>query len=74
MLKRIKQLAMSWLPARQTQQQKILATLQKGPATRRELNKIAPRFGARILELRQIGHDIEYTRDGNVVIYRLVGR
>lgn len=70
---RIKQLIMSWCAPRQTQAQKILAVLQKGPATHRQLSRIAPRFGARIMELRAIGHDIDYERDGRVIIYKLVG-
>lgn len=74
MLTKIKQLLFSWRSPRQTQQQRILAMLQKGPATNRQLSRLAPRFGARILELRQIGHDIDFTRDGRVVIYTLVGR
>jgi hypothetical protein len=74
MLKKLKQLVMSWCAPRQTQAQKILATLQKGPASNRQLMRVAPRFGARILELRESGHDIYIHRDGRTVMYTLVGR
>jgi hypothetical protein len=73
MINRLRQLVMSWRGPRQTQQQKILNALQKGPATNRDLSRLAPRFGARIMELRQIGHSIAAERDGRVVVYRLVG-
>jgi hypothetical protein len=74
MLNRIKQLVMSWCAPRQTQAQKILAALQKGPASNRQLSRIAPRFGARIMELRKMGNDIDFVRDGRIVIYKLVDR
>jgi hypothetical protein len=74
MIKRIKQLVMSWWTPRQTQRQRVLATLQKGPATNRQLSRIAPRFSARILELRRMGNDIDFVRDGRVVVYKLVDR
>jgi hypothetical protein len=74
MLNRIKQLVMSWCAPRQTQAQKILHMLQKGPVSNRQLSRVAPRFGARIMELRKIGHDIDFVRDGRVVVYKLVDR
>lgn len=44
---------------RDTKASRILARLQVGPATSRELADITHRFSARILELRQAGHVIE---------------
>ena len=41
-----------------TQRERILARLEAGPTTNRDLNNIAFRFGARILELRSDGYDI----------------
>jgi hypothetical protein len=38
--------------------QQILARLQRGPATNRELNEICLRYSARIKELRDAGHGI----------------
>lgn len=36
----------------------ILARLKEGPATNGELGKLAQRFGARVMELRDAGHVI----------------
>lgn len=41
-----------------TQRAAILERLKRGPATGPELNDIAHRFGARIKELRDSGHQI----------------
>lgn len=43
-----------------TQCDRILARLQRGPATNRDLNEIAFRYSARIAELRDRGHVIEW--------------
>ena len=57
-----------------TQKERILARLQRGPATNRELNAIAFRYSARIAELRDGGHAIVWRavkdRPG-LTIYRL---
>lgn len=74
MYQKVKQLLFSWWAPPQTQRQKVLAMLLKGPATNRQLSRIAPRFSARILELRRIGIDIDYVRDGRTVTYKLVDR
>ena len=44
-----------------TQKERILARLQRGPATNRDLNAIAFRYSARIAELRDEGHRITWT-------------
>jgi hypothetical protein len=48
-------------PAPRLSKQKaaLLARLREGPATNAELFNIAHRFPARLLELREIGNDIE---------------
>ena len=43
-----------------TQKERILARLQRGPATNRDLNAIAFRYSARIAELRDEGHNIAW--------------
>ena len=43
-----------------TQKERILARLQRGPATNRDLNAIAFRYSARIAELRDEGHNITW--------------
>ena len=43
-----------------TQKEHILARLQRGPATNRDLNAIAFRYSARIAELRDEGHAIAW--------------
>ena len=43
-----------------TQKEHILARLQRGPATNRDLNAIAFRYSARIAELRDEGHNITW--------------
>ena len=57
-----------------TQKERILARLRKGPASNRELNVIAFRYSARIAELRDEGHSIQWAaakdRPG-LTIYRL---
>ena len=57
-----------------TQKGRILARLQRGPATNRELNLIAFRYSARIAELRNEGHHITWQpvkgRPG-LTLYRL---
>jgi hypothetical protein len=50
----------------------ILTRLRRGPATNIDLNTICYRYGARIYELRQGGHQIDKTRlDRGVWEYRL---
>lgn len=44
-----------------TQKEHILARLQRGPATNRDLNNIAFRYSARIAELRDEGFDIRWS-------------
>lgn len=70
----MKQLVMSWWAPRPTQRQRILAMLLKGPATNRQLSRVAPRFGARVHELREAGWDIYSSRDGAKYYYTLVRR
>lgn len=41
-----------------SQKDRILALLQRGEVTNRELNMIGHRFGVRLHELRAEGHDI----------------
>ena len=57
-----------------TQKERILARLQRGPATNRDLNAIAFRYSARIAELRAEGHTIAWApvkgRPG-LTLYRL---
>jgi hypothetical protein len=57
-----------------TQKERILARLQRGPATNRDLNQIAFRYSARIAELRDEGHSIVWSpvkgRQG-LTLYRL---
>lgn len=57
-----------------SQKDRILARLQRGPATNRDLNDIAFRYSARIAELRNEGHRIEWAavkgRPG-LTVYRL---
>lgn len=57
---------------RMSNRDRVLARLQSGPASNRELNDICFRYGARILELRRDGFhiDTEYGADG-FVLYRL---
>ena len=59
-----------------TQKDRILDRLRRGPATNAELITIAHRFGARIHELRNEGHDIRWApvkgRPG-LTRYRLEG-
>ena len=43
-----------------TQKERILARLRQGPATNRDLNEIAFRYGARIHELHAEGHVIRW--------------
>lgn len=51
---------------------RILSRLRKGTVTNVELNAIAFRFGARILELRHAGYDIETERvDSSLYLYTL---
>ena len=47
-------------PRPMTQKERILARLQRGPATNRDLNDIAFRYSARIAELRNEGHNITW--------------
>ena len=47
-------------PRPMTQKERILARLQRGPATNRDLNAIAFRYSARIAELRDEGHNITW--------------
>jgi len=58
-----------------TSKARILARLRQGPATNAELNIICFRYGARIMELRREGHDIDKAHDHDGVwVYRLVGQ
>ncbi|WP_024816937.1 helix-turn-helix domain-containing protein [Arthrobacter sp. 31Y] len=41
-----------------SQREKILQLLKTGPATNQQLNKVCYRYGARIHELRNAGHNI----------------
>lgn len=43
----------------------ILERLKAGPATNHELLNITPRFGARIYDLRQLGHKISTKNRGH---------
>ncbi len=43
-----------------TQKERILHRLRRGPATNRDLNEIAFRYSARIAELRDDGHHIDW--------------
>ena len=55
----------------------ILARLQSGTATNRQLSEIGLRFGARIMELRQAGYAIEivaHDHASGLVTYALVGQ
>lgn len=57
-----------------SQKDRILARLQRGPATNRDLNQIAFRYSARIAELRDEGHHITWTPVKNrpgFTLYRL---
>ena len=52
---------------------KVFARLFRGPATNRELSKIALRFGARVYDLREEGYKIMTEPQGEgVVTYRLL--
>jgi hypothetical protein len=54
----------------------ILARLQAGPATRRELTDIALNVTARVSELRDAGFDVRVVERNTVTgrtVYRLVG-
>jgi hypothetical protein len=54
---------------------RILARLQAGPATNHELNGIAFRYGARLLELRREGHAITSEQvGGGVWVYALAAK
>jgi hypothetical protein len=52
------------LVRRDSQRAEILRRLESGPATNRELNPIANRFGARLKELRDSGRHITIRRIG----------
>jgi len=57
-----------------TRAQRILARLREGPATGLDLLRAGggTRYGARVLELRRMGHRIELDRSGEWPVYRLV--
>jgi hypothetical protein len=48
----------SHAPRLSGQRLRILERLRRGPATNRELNAICLRFGSRLMELRDLGHQI----------------
>lgn len=51
---------------------RILAALRTGPRTNLQLAEITPRYGARIYDLRRLGHDIATANgDGAVTTYTL---
>ena len=53
----------------------VLERLRCGPATNKELVQIATRFGARLLDLRRAGYDIQITarnRETGLTVYALV--
>ena len=56
-----------------TRGERILARLRRGPATGIELLQAGggTRYGARVLELRQRGYEIETDRGGDWPVYRL---
>lgn len=57
-----------------THADRILALLREGTVTNGELATITPRYGARILDLRKAGHEIETVfenKKSGLVIYRL---
>ncbi len=53
---------------------RILARLREGPATNAELSTIALRFGARLMELREAGCQIQdECAGGGLWVYTLTG-
>lgn len=50
------------VPRLANQQKLVLERLQRGPATNVELQSLSLRYGARIHELRQLGHQITTKR------------
>ena len=61
-------------PRLSRQCREIVALLERGPATNRELSQIAQRFGARLKDLRAAGYVIETTpvsHERGVFLYTL---
>jgi hypothetical protein len=54
---------------RTSAKERVLARLRLGPATNIQLNELCYRYGARILELRRAGYDIE-TRPIEAGVYQ----
>jgi len=60
-------------PRLDSQCDRMLARLQKGPATNVELSGISLKYTSRVTDLRQLGHVIECEkRVGGVTVYRLM--
>ncbi len=60
-------------PRLDSQCDRMLARLQKGPATNVELAGISLKYTSRITDLRQLGHTIECEKRKNgMSVYRLV--
>lgn len=65
---------------RKSQADRVLARLERGPASSWELGPELGvlRLSARIMELRELGHQIEWTerwdKGRRIVTYRLVGQ
>ena len=62
-------------PARKPAQSdcdRILALLQEGPATHIDLSDITPEYKRRVVELRELGHDVSVrTNPDEITVYRL---
>ena len=60
-------------PRLDSQCDRMLARLQKGPATNVELSGISLKYTSRVTDLRQLGHIIECEkRMSGVTVYRLM--
>ncbi len=61
-------------PRLDSQCDRMLARLQKGPATNVELSGISLKYTSRITDLRQLGYNIPAPekRENGVTVYRLV--